>query len=177
MHLKALDVLVVLAIASESTVSRTYAELAKAVGLSASETHNAVRRAVSAGLLRPSQSRMEKPKPQLRALTDFLEHGVPRAFFVSPGKVVRGIPTAHSAPPLSELLQPGGDLPLVWPDPEGPARGRAIEPLYRTAPAAALRNPRLHELLALVDALRCGSTRERTLAVRELKQRLSHASD
>ncbi len=32
----------------------------------------------------------------------------------------------------------------------------AFEPLYRTAPAAALRNPIFYELLALVDAIRMG---------------------
>jgi len=179
MPLKALDVLVILAIASAPAAaeSRTYAELAEAVGLSASETHQAVRRAVSAGLLLPGRTRMEKPRPRVRALIEFLEHGVPHAFFAAPGRVARGIPTAHSASPLREQIQSGDELPLVWPDPKGTVRGRALEPLHRSAPAAALRNPKLYELLALVDALRCGSARERTIASRELRERLEHASD
>jgi hypothetical protein len=176
MPLKALDVVVVLAMASDPQPPRTYSQLASVVGLSASEAHQAVRRAMGAGLLRPGAARSDKPQPQLRALLDFLEHGIRHVFFTSPGKVVRGVPTAHSAPPLSLAVQAGDELPLVWATADGPVRGRAVEPLYRTVPAAALRNPRLYELLALVDALRCGSARERKLAMHELERRLTHAA-
>jgi hypothetical protein len=51
--------------------------------------------------------------------------------------------------------------------------GRAVAPLYRSAPLAAAEDPRLHELLALVDALRVGRARERTLAREELDRRLA----
>jgi hypothetical protein len=63
----------------------------------------------------------------------------------------------------------------VWPDPEGDERGQSIQPLYPTAPAAARRQPALYELLALVDSLRCGRTRERTIAEGELRRRLIDA--
>ena len=49
-----------------------------------------------------------------------------------------------------------------------------LGPLYRTVPAAALRDPILYELLALVDALRDGRARERQLAAQELIARLRH---
>lgn len=94
------------------------------------------------------------------------------AFFAVPGKVVRGMPTGYSAPPLDRLILGGGELPLVWPDPEGTERGQAIEPFYKTVPSVARRNPRLYELLALVDALRCGGARERKLAMAELERRI-----
>ena len=48
----------------------------------------------------------------------------------------------------------------------------ALEPLYKTAPAAALRDPTLYELLALVDAIRDGRARERKIAEQELISRL-----
>ena len=60
----------------------------------------------------------------------------------------------------------------VWPFPEGQHRGVTLEPLYRTVPAAALRDPFLYELLALIDALRDGRAHERELAERELFRRL-----
>jgi hypothetical protein len=60
----------------------------------------------------------------------------------------------------------------VWPSADGGARGYALEPLYRTAPAAARRDARVHEVLALVDAIREGGARERELGMRELRLRL-----
>ena len=52
-------------------------------------------------------------------------------------------------------------------------RGLGIEPLYPTAPGAALRNEKLYELLALVDALRAGRARERTFAEQRFMKILS----
>ena len=54
-------------------------------------------------------------------------------------------------------------------------RGVTVEPLYKTAPAAALRDPFLYELLALIDALREGRARERKLAEKELIDRLGQS--
>ena len=44
-------------------------------------------------------------------------------------------------------------------------------PLYPSVPAAALRNPVLHENLALFDALRMGNARERNLAMKLFEER------
>ena len=60
-----------------------------------------------------------------------------------------------------------GDLPPVWPDPDGEVRGATLEPLHKAAPKAARRDPALHELLALIDALRDGRVRERQMAEKE----------
>jgi hypothetical protein len=59
---------------------------------------------------------------------------------------------------------PRDELPPVWPWREGGTRGIALEPLYRTAPAAALRDPILYGLLALVDVIRDGRARGRKIA-------------
>ena len=74
------------------------------------------------------------------------------------------------------MVEAGTEPPLVWPDPEGSARGQSIEPLYKSVPRAARNNQRLYESLALVDALRCGSTRDRRLAMRELELRILGAA-
>jgi hypothetical protein len=52
-------------------------------------------------------------------------------------------------------------------------RGIAFSPLYKNAPQAALRDPKLYELLALVDAIREGRSREREIAIRELTARIN----
>jgi len=44
--------------------------------------------------------------------------------------------------------------------------------LYKTVPKAALKDAKLYELLAIVDAIRDGKAREREIAVKELKARL-----
>jgi hypothetical protein len=49
-------------------------------------------------------------------------------------------------------------------------------PLYPSVPQAALRNPALHELLALFDAIRGGSPRERALAIKLLDERWTSTS-
>jgi hypothetical protein len=47
--------------------------------------------------------------------------------------------------------------------------------LYPTVPQAALRSQPLYELLAVFDAIRSGSARERALAVKWLDERWSDA--
>lgn len=175
MPLKPQDLLVCLELATRGSEPWTYAELAQGLGLSASEANKAVERSLAAGLLAPSTEPRGKPGPVRAALLDFLAHGVRHAFFAQPGRMVRGTPTAHSAPPLAARLRGGDEPPLVWPDAKGQERGQAVDPLYPSAPEAARRNPRLYELLALTDALRCGRARERKLAVEELRKRLGRA--
>lgn len=59
----------------------------------------------------------------------------------------------------------------MWAYAKGSTKGDAL-PLYRTAPEAALADPALHRLLALLDALRMGRARERALAADLLKTAL-----
>ena len=172
MPLKPQDLVVCLELAVREQQSWTYSDLAADLGLSPSEANKAVERALEAGLLCPSSIPRNKPTPIRAALLDFLIHGVRHAFFVSPGRLVRGMPTAHSAPPLNAKLRGGDEPPLVWPDPKGESRGQAIEPLYPTVPSAARKSSQLYELLALTDALRCGRARERKLAAEALRSRL-----
>jgi hypothetical protein len=73
---------------------------------------------------------------------------------------------------LRKSVAAGEDPPPVWPLAEGPVRGYSFAPLHKNVPQAALKDRRLYELLALVDALRDGRARERELAARELKNRL-----
>ncbi|MDD2236941.1 MAG: hypothetical protein PHG65_07015, partial [Kiritimatiellae bacterium] len=65
-----------------------------------------------------------------------------------------------------------GDLPYVWPDVDGTVRGFELPPLYKSVPKAAKQDFLLYELLALVDALRIGRAREKSMAMKELKKRI-----
>jgi hypothetical protein len=100
---------------------------------------------------------------------EFLQFGLRYVFPQQPGPAVRGVPTSHSAAPLKDQIQSTEEY--VWPYGKGKVRGHSILPLYPSVPEAALNDPKLHELLALVDALRVGRARERALAVVELKKR------
>jgi hypothetical protein len=57
----------------------------------------------------------------------------------------------------------------------GKERGIAFDPLYKTAPGAAMRDPIFYEYLVLADALRDGRTRERKYAEQELHRRFQEA--
>lgn len=140
-------------------------DLAAALRLSPAEVSNSMARSVLAGLLDATKRRVAR-----RPLLDFLRHGLPYVYPVRPGGLVRGVPTAHSAPPLRDRFLT--DEAYVWPSAHGTVQGQAIEPLYPGAVAAAQEDPRLHAMLALCDALRVGRTRERTEAARELAKLL-----
>ena len=167
MFTKPQDVVVALKLASSAARS-SYANLAADLGMSASEVHAAVRRLGDAQLLDPETKEVRR-----EALRNFLVHGVPHAFPARPRELTRGVPTAWAAPALSGKINAGEQLPPVWPDPNGKVQGAAVLPLYGSVPRAALRDPSLYELLALVDALRFGRARERALAEREIDERLS----
>ena len=73
---------------------------------------------------------------------------------------------------MKGLFAAEDDDRVVWPHPEGEVYGDAIEPLCRSAPLAASRDPVLHRRLALIDAFRVGRARERMLAARALGEEL-----
>ena len=143
-----------------------FVPLARGVGISLGEAHNAVRRLRAARLLRPDERRVAAS-----TLVEFLVSGVPYAFPGVLGPDARGVPTAWSAPPLAADF--GDADPVVWPSAAGTLRGQTLTPLYPGAPALAAAGPDLYELLALVDAVRIGRARERALATSQLRRRLA----
>jgi hypothetical protein len=139
------------------------------LSLSASEVHGALKRLAISRLV---SDEADDGRPLLQAVEEFLLHGVKYAFPAKRGQPTRGLATSYAAPPLAGKIVSGTELPPVWPYAEGKQRGIGLEPLYRTVPIAALRDPLLYELLALIDALRDGRARERRLAGQELAARL-----
>lgn len=170
MELKPQDLVVLFKHAAHPSDPWTYASLGTALKLSASQVHRSVQRAIVAGLA-VSKGRGEW-QVLSEPLIEFSVHGVRYAFPAVLGPVKRGMPTAFGAPPMSaEISSATGEAP-VWPHPDGQARGPSLSPLYRHAPEAAQLDPALYELLALLDGLRVGRSRERTLAHRLLSERL-----
>jgi hypothetical protein len=166
-QLKPQDIVVLLKLAVAGDHAWSYSALAHDLGLSPSEVHAAVRRAIHVGLLRA-----DNRQPNRAALMEFLLHGLKYVFAAERGGVTRGVPTAHAAPPLSAKIA-ADDLPPVWPTPEGTVRGEALSPLYKSVPAAAQKDKKLYECLALVDAIRAGRARERKLAEALLRERIA----
>jgi hypothetical protein len=143
----------------------SFGRLAGEVLMSPSQVYSAVGRATAAGLLDIRR------RPRRQALLEFILHGVRYAFYPERGSVTRGVPTAHAAPPIVEEIA-GDDLPPVWPDPEGTARGESLAPLHRMVPQVVRNDHALYELLALVDVRRIGRAREQKLAAQHLERRL-----
>jgi len=142
----------------------SFTRLAGSLSISVGAAHNAISH------LRAAQLVYEKAGAAVVArkrLADFLIHGVPAVFFPVRGGIVKGIPTSTYAPMLGKLDKRPG-VPVVWPSPAGKITGESLEPLYDSAPKAALADPTLYELLALLDGVRAGRGRERSACVEAL---------
>lgn len=159
------DIVMLLKIISYGDEPWLQKPMANDLVISQSELSKSMARSKNASLLDVSGRKVRR-----LALMDFLESGITYVFPQHPGAIVRGVATSHSAPPLREQIQ--SDESYVWPSAKGKQKGQAIQPLYRSVPEAALNDAKLHEMLALVDAIRVGSARERKLAVVELKKRI-----
>lgn len=164
-QMKPQDLVLLLKVVGLNNAKWNQKEVAEALEMSQSEISESVARSKYAGLLDPKGKIVMK-----LALLEFLQFGLRYVFPQKPGPVVRGVPTSHSAAPLKEIIQ--STEHYVWPYAKGTVRGHSIIPLYNSVPQAALKDPFLHELLALVDALRVGRAREKEIAIVELKKRL-----
>lgn len=143
-------------------------DLAAAIGMSASEVNHGLRRLIASRLFNEREERVIRPK-----LLEFIAFGLPYVFPAQLEFPSVGLPTAFSAPPLADRLI-GSDVVAVWKSDKASVRGLSVQPLWRSAPEAALRDSVLYEYLALVDALRVGRARDRALAKDELSRRLGH---
>jgi len=168
-NLKPQDIVVALKLSGYPNARPPISIMAGDLGLSPSEVHGAIQRLRSSRLLHGAAL---KDKPNISALEEFLVHGLKYAFPAEHGEVTRGVPTSYAAEPLKSEIAASSDLPPVWQWHEGDTRGIGLEPLYKSVPYAALRDPALYQLLALVDAIRDGRARERNLAERDLVERL-----
>lgn len=167
--LKPQDVITVvrLSLSQDESSTWSFVRLGEALALSPSEAHGSVQRGITCGLISREFDELQTNRV---ALMDFLVHGIRYVFPPLFGPIVQGVRTTAYVRPLSDYFPMDVTTMVVWPDPEGSDRGISLCPLYPTVPLAARRDQRLHEALALVDAIRAGSARERELGIKLLQE-------
>ena len=170
MNLKPQDVLVLLKLVAQGDTDWVYSRLAMELSMSSSEIHAAMKRSYNACLM---MEKGETIMPDAKNLEEFIVYGVKYSFAAERGDECLGMPTSYAAKPLCDRVINDGRHPPVWPDENGKVKGIAFRPLYPSVPDAARLDSTLYELLALVDAIRGGRTRERTQAIKEIKQRFT----
>jgi predicted transcriptional regulator len=159
------DIVILLKLVTKGDQPWRMKDLSYELDISASEISESLNRSVIAGLISQNKKTVQKS-----ALLDFLEYGLRYVYPQQPGSLTRGIPTAHSAAPISQSIV--SENPYIWPYKEGSVRGEALVPLHPKVPEACLRDPLFYEYMSLCEALRVGKARERSLAMDELKSRL-----
>lgn len=156
------DIVILLKIAVKGDAEWFLKDIAYELAISQSEVSESLNRSVIAGLINNDKRTIMK-----LSLLEFIKYGLKYVFPQQPGRMVRGMATAHSAPPLNQYIQ--SKEIFVWPWEKGTERGFEIEPLYATVPAACQKDNKLYELLALVDAIRVGKKREQQFACEKLE--------
>jgi hypothetical protein len=153
------DILILLKILTISHDNWMYKDIANELHISSSEVSEALNRCKIAKLIDSSKRIIHRA-----ALKEFIIHGLKYVFPIEPGSIVKGVPTAHSAPPLNKTIVQGENA-YVWAYSNGTKRGLQIEPLYKSVPNLVENDKKLYEILALVDAIRIGKAREYKIAV------------
>lgn len=161
------DILVLLKVVAKGSSRWKQIDLAYELDLSPSVINRALKLARNVRLYSPESKRIDAARLG-RAIIEGASIFMP----VFEGEEVRGMKTASDAEPLAKLISSQSSRCLVWPDENGEVRGLAVRPLHGNVPKAARRDPVLYELLALVDALRLGGSRETEIAGRLLAERL-----
>lgn len=156
------DIIVLIKIIAMDNDSWYHKDIASALHLSAAEISLSLNRSVHARLIDSNKKIVFK-----NSLLEFLQYGIRYVYPPEIGRKIQGIPTAHSAPPLSNDIS--ATEHYVWPSLSGTVRGQKFEPLYGNLPEAALQDVKLYQMAALVDALRVGRPRETSLALKYLK--------
>jgi hypothetical protein len=140
--------------------------LSNSLRISTAEISLSLNRSKAAGLVDYSRKR-----PNRLSIIEFLVHGVKYVFPQEPGRIIRGMLTAHSHPFMKEHIRSENNY--VWADHESEFMGESIEPFYEKQIDAAKEDPLLYKLLALVDVIRVGRAREVAIAKDELNRMLS----
>lgn len=168
--MKSADAYVLAGLLIHRDTAWTYASVARSLHVPLPAVQRACARAHDAGLYEPSRKRIH-----LANAEEFFLYGLR---FVAPaqlGPLAAGVPTAWGASPLRDkIMESGDDPPPVWPFARGTVRGHAVTPLHPKAPDAAQDDPRLHALLSVIDGIRVGDLRVRSVAqslLRDLIQR------
>jgi len=179
LYLKPQDVLVLLKLSVWGDRLWRQEDLAGELGMVQSQVYSSLKRADECGLYKYEDKHVNKA-----ALVEIVVHAVR---FLVPGSLgprTRGMPTAWGHRGAFACLASGVFEPPVWPirprsnHPFGldsAVDGVAVEPLHEKAPGAAMRDPKLYELLAAIDAMRIGRARDLAVARDLIRHRLLSA--
>lgn len=161
------DIVVLLKILIFEGQDWQYQDLAKSLYISGAEITESLNRSCFAGLIDYNKKRVNK-----LSFFEFLRYGLPYVFPQAPGALTKGMPTAHSHHFFKESIISNNIY--VWPDIAGIEYGQAIEPLYPNQIKAAKEDPKLYEVLAMLDVMRTGKNREIKIAQNYLSKLLAH---
>ncbi len=147
------DIVILLKLLLFRQDNRQYHDLSSSLFLSLSEISESLNRSHLAHLIDESRKRVYR-----QTLMEFIQYGLHYIFPQLPGTTVTGMATVHSHPFYQSrfISEPN----YAWPDEEGNIRGLMIAPLYKGATSAARKDEDLYLLLASVDIIRVGRTRE-----------------
>jgi hypothetical protein len=162
------DIVILLKLLTIEKADWQYRELSSSLFISTSEVSESLKRSQLAGLIDSSRKKVYRQN-----LMEFIEHGLHYVFPQQPGSMVTGIATAHSHPFYQSLFI--SDVNYVWEDENGTMRGLAIEPLYKGVVRAVKKDEALYKILASIDIIRVGKTRELKAARQELQNAILHA--
>lgn len=145
----------------------TYEDLATQLSISKSEIAESLARSQQARLVDSTKRKVFKT-----SFAEFMVHGFRYVFPVSPGSLVLGTPTSHSASTVQAVLKSKIPDIYVWPNSYGTERGLAIVPLHKNVALAALQDDNLYNFLALADVMRLGTTEDQKVAGKVLQERI-----
>lgn len=160
------DVAILLKIISLKNDNWLNKNLSDQLKISQSEISESLNRCKTARLIDST-----KRKVFTNSFKEFIIYGLKYVFPAEPGRIVRGIATAHSAPPINKIISNNNDI-YVWNYDFGDIRGQEIEPLYKTIPEVSINDKFFYELLCLVDVFRVGRVREINIAIKEIEKYL-----
>lgn len=143
-----------------------YEPMSQALSTSTSAVHRAVGRLRQAGICKPGTRTID-----VDAVTEFATCGVPYVFPAIRAGSSTGMLTAFSYDEWSAMAH-GGET-LVWPSSHHASHGVGLVPLFPGAPQVAQMEPRMHRLLALVDAVRVADGELRDSARSQLERVLA----
>ena len=123
MGIKPQDILILLKIIAMRQQPWRQVEISDELAISHAEVSNSLERCLQVGLIDE-----DKRTPHKTALLEFIQYGLKYVFAAKPGPMVRGILTAHAAPPFSSHIVSDQTEAYVWSWPEGEARGQEVEP-------------------------------------------------
>lgn len=157
------DIVILLKIICIGEKPWQYRDLAAELFISASEISNSLKRSDLSGLINLSTKKVSR-----LSLMEFLKYGLKYTFPAMPGRLVKGVPTAHSHSFYKKYFK--SDLPYVWQNDTGEEMGQSIEPLHPNISKAAEKDKLLYKLLAGTDILRVGRARETAMAISEIEK-------